>query len=70
MVPSCALLNEFQVINIKTIKSVVAMVPHRPTLPSGVVGDRFFMVEKPRLDVSNLGIPYNSGADDDDEVVD
>ena len=62
-VPSSTLLGEFQVIDIKTIKSIVAIVPHRPTLPSGVMEDRFFMVEKPGLDVSNSGIPCSLDGD-------
>jgi hypothetical protein len=45
-----------QIINVKTIKAVVAMIPHRPTLPSGITKDRFFMVEKAGLDVTLTGI--------------
>ncbi|KAL4069748.1 hypothetical protein V8B97DRAFT_1872391, partial [Scleroderma yunnanense] len=63
-VPSSTLLNEFQVIDIKAIKSIVAMVPHRPSLPSGAVKHRFFMVEKPGLDTLNLGIPQGLDGDD------
>lgn len=45
-----------QIINVKTIKAVVAMIPHRPTLPSGITEDRFFMVEKAGLDVTLTGV--------------
>jgi hypothetical protein len=40
-------------INAKTIQAVVAMIPHRPII-SGVQtdSDRFFLVEKPGLDVA------------------
>lgn len=44
--------------NIKKIRSVVGMVPHTPTLPSGISEGRFFLVERPSLDVSDLGVPY------------
>ena len=42
-----------QVIDIKSIMSVVAMVPHNP-FPGDSL-DRFFVVEKPGLDVACLG---------------
>ncbi|KAG1724251.1 hypothetical protein EDB19DRAFT_1644676 [Suillus lakei] len=38
-----------QLVSMKSIHSVVAMVPHRPVLPSGVEEDRFFLLEKPGL---------------------
>jgi hypothetical protein len=65
-VASCIHPNEVVVVNIKNIVSVVAMIPHRPMLPSGVVEDRFFMLEKPGLEISMLGIPDNGYQDDDD----
>ncbi|KIK75747.1 hypothetical protein PAXRUDRAFT_18733 [Paxillus rubicundulus Ve08.2h10] len=58
VVASCKLLDELVVVNIKNIRSVVGMVPHTPTLPSGVSEGRFFLVERPSLDVSDLGVPY------------
>lgn len=33
---------------------MVAMIPHTPRLPSGVTEARFFMMEKPGLDISPL----------------
>lgn len=42
-----------QVIDIKSIMSVVAMVPHHP-FPEDLL-DRYFVVEKPGLDVACLG---------------
>ncbi|KAF9232038.1 hypothetical protein BU15DRAFT_90753 [Melanogaster broomeanus] len=72
VVASCKMLEDLVVVNIKDIRSVVGMVPHTPTLPSGVLEDRFFLVEKPGLDVSDLGVPYPGyedydvdGGDDD-----
>ncbi|KIJ13585.1 hypothetical protein PAXINDRAFT_80791 [Paxillus involutus ATCC 200175] len=65
-VPSCKLLPDVIVLPIKQITSVIAMIPHQPTLPSGVTEPRFFMVEKPGLDMSNLGVKYE-GFEDDDE---
>ncbi|KAF8834607.1 hypothetical protein BDN67DRAFT_992628 [Paxillus ammoniavirescens] len=58
VVTSCKLLDELVVVNIKRIRSVVGMVPHTPTLPSGISEGRFFLVERPSLDVSDLGVPY------------
>ncbi|TFK45198.1 hypothetical protein OE88DRAFT_1715452 [Heliocybe sulcata] len=44
------------VVDIKTICSVVAMVPHRIKLPGqDLVQDRFFLVEKPGLAMDDLG---------------
>jgi hypothetical protein len=44
------------VIDVKSILSVVAMVPHRPHLPfPGDTSERYFVVEKPGLDVASLG---------------
>ena len=42
-----------QVIDIKFILSVVAMVPHLPF--PGDTSERYFVVEKPGLDVASLG---------------
>ncbi|EIW87263.1 hypothetical protein CONPUDRAFT_41273, partial [Coniophora puteana RWD-64-598 SS2] len=50
------------VVNIKQIAGVVGMVPHRPTLLSGIEEDRFYMVEKPGLDVATF-----VGNDEEDE---
>jgi hypothetical protein len=69
-VVSCALLDEVSVVNVKTIMSVVAMIPHEPRLPSGITEDRFFMLEKPGLDIANFGIPYHENLGDDAEDVD
>ena len=62
------LLDSIKIINVKTIKSVVAMILHKIVLASGVEGERFFMLEKPGLDVSDLAAPYNPGHDDTDDV--
>lgn len=44
------------VVNIRAIHSVVAMVPHSVTIPGHLVmEDRWFVVEKPGLDVANMG---------------
>ncbi|KAG1747771.1 uncharacterized protein EDB91DRAFT_1011614, partial [Suillus paluster] len=52
-VSSCRLEDDdVCVIDIKSILGVVGMVPHKPTLPSGVTEDRYFMVEKPGLDIA------------------
>jgi hypothetical protein len=68
-VSSCAYLeDDIRVVNIKSIKAVVGMVPHTPRLPSGVVENRFFLVEKPGLDIATFGVPYEGlGAQDDED---
>ena len=42
-----------QVIDVKSILGVVAMVPHFPF--SADTSERYFVVEKPGLDVASLG---------------
>ncbi|KAG2049519.1 hypothetical protein BDR06DRAFT_1012028 [Suillus hirtellus] len=66
---SCTLLNEVSVVNVKEIMSIVAMIPHEPRLPSGITEDRFFMLEKPGLDIANFGASHENLGDDaeDDE---
>ncbi|KAG2046769.1 hypothetical protein BDR06DRAFT_898584 [Suillus hirtellus] len=44
------------VVDVTNIQAVVAVIPHRPTLPSGVTEDRLFVVEKTGLDVSYTGV--------------
>ena len=56
---SSTFLDEFVVAQIKSIKSIVGMIQHHLTRPSGAVEDRFFLMEKPGLDISQLGIPYS-----------
>lgn len=59
---------DIRVIDVKSITDVVGMVPHRPTLPSGVTEDRYFLVEKPGLDIATFGVAYEGpGADDDED---
>ncbi|KIN96965.1 hypothetical protein M404DRAFT_32804 [Pisolithus tinctorius Marx 270] len=64
---SSKLLNELVIVRIKSIKSVVAMIPHRLKQPSGIVEDRFFLMEKLGLDVSQVGVPYSVYQDDEDD---
>ena len=42
-------------IEAKTMKSVVAMIPHTPMIEGQQLGERFFLVEKPGLDVAVIG---------------
>jgi hypothetical protein len=44
---------DLRVVDIKSIMSVIAMVPHHPF--PGDSSDRYFVVEKPGLDVAWLG---------------
>lgn len=70
-VTSCSRLEDICVVSIKQILSVVSMIPHKPILPSGVMDEegRFFMLEKPGLDLSSVGIA-NVPPDDEDNVPD
>lgn len=65
------LLDDLFVCDVKRIRSVVAMIPRVLTLPSGTEGTFFCMVEKPGVDISDLGVPYSvysqPGDDDDDD---
>ncbi|KAG1747507.1 hypothetical protein EDD22DRAFT_958220 [Suillus occidentalis] len=67
MVTSCTRSEQVLAIDVKDIVSVIAMIPHKPKLPSGLTEDRFFMVEKPCLDVSDLGVRYSAYHDKDNE---
>jgi hypothetical protein len=61
--------DDIRVVDAKSITDVIGMVPHRPNLPSGVTEDRFFLVEKPGLDIATFGVAYE-GAGEDDEAQD
>ena len=41
-------------INIKKIQAVVAMVPHKPVIGGQQMGESFFLVEKPGLNVAMM----------------
>jgi hypothetical protein len=45
--------------NIKSIRSVIVMIPHELTLPNGVEARFFCMMEKPGVDILDLGVPYS-----------
>ncbi|KAG2109538.1 hypothetical protein DEU56DRAFT_749953 [Suillus clintonianus] len=55
-----------RVVDVTDIQAVVAVIPHRPTLPSGVTEDRVFVVEKTGLDVSYTGV-FAEEDDNDNE---
>ncbi|KIK73580.1 hypothetical protein PAXRUDRAFT_178033, partial [Paxillus rubicundulus Ve08.2h10] len=67
VVPVSTLLDDVLVIGIKSIISIVAMVPHTFTMPSREEKDGFFMVEKLGLNISNLGVPYSVYDDHKDD---
>ncbi|KAI6097115.1 hypothetical protein EDD16DRAFT_1499669, partial [Pisolithus croceorrhizus] len=52
--------NQLVVMHGKSIMSLVRIVPHCLRHPSSTTEDYFFLMEKPGLDISQLGIPYNS----------
>lgn len=56
----------FQLIDIKAIQSVVAMVPYFKVLPNGEIftpENEYFMIEKPGVELAQ----YRGVQDDDDE---
>ena len=65
---SCKYQNDgaLRFIDVKTIQSVVAMIPHRPEIPGLPLSECFFLVEKPGLDVAIMAgieedIPKDEG---------
>lgn len=46
--------NSLRFINVKNIQAVVAMIPHRVEIPGLLSSERFFLVEKPGLDVAMM----------------
>ena len=44
--------SELIFIDVKSIRSVVAMIPHAPLVDGRQAGERFFLVEKPGFDVA------------------
>jgi hypothetical protein len=57
--------NSLRVIDVKRIHSVIAMVPHRPFGPNSE--QHYFVVEKPGLELAELGGHRDDVPDDDDE---
>lgn len=56
-------------IDVKSIQSVVAMVPHTPAIEGQDPGERFFLVEKPGFDVAIItGIQENLQVDESIEI--
>lgn len=55
-------------IDVKTIQSVVAMIPHSPVVGGQHMGERFFLVEKPGFDVAIIAGAEEELLHDDDHV--
>ena len=53
------LLNDIFVCDMKKIYSVVAMISHTLMLPSGIKGTFFYMMEKPWVNILDLGVSYS-----------
>lgn len=66
VVPSCIQLNSIHAIPVQDIISVITMVPHKRQTEGGVE-DRFFMVEKPGLDLAHFTGVAEAGEDEDDK---
>jgi hypothetical protein len=56
-------------INVKSIQSVVAMIPHMPMIEGQQAGEHFFLVEKPGFDVAVIGGMDEAMPGDGDETV-
>jgi hypothetical protein len=54
-------------IDVKNIQAVVAMVPHRPEIQGLPPSERFFLVEKPGLDVAIVTDVGQDGQGDEEE---
>ncbi|KAG1741395.1 hypothetical protein EDD22DRAFT_786704 [Suillus occidentalis] len=55
-----------QLVSVKSIQSVVAMISHCPKLQSGMVEDRFFLLEKPGLGLVTVDEEVEDEADGDE----
>lgn len=56
-------------IDVKTIQAVVAMIPHKPKIPGRPPSERFFLVEKPGLDVATIaGVEEGMGGDEENDI--
>lgn len=66
-VASCALLDDICVVPVKKIISVIVMIPHKPKLPSGIIEEQFFLLEKPGLQILHLGINHVDEDDNDND---
>jgi len=54
-------------VDVKEISSVVAMAPHSTNTLGEAWANRFFVVEKPGLDVAEMGGFREDDSDDEDE---
>ncbi|KIK80939.1 hypothetical protein PAXRUDRAFT_69810, partial [Paxillus rubicundulus Ve08.2h10] len=53
---TCMLLDKLLVIDVKQIIGFIVMVPQTTRLPGGEIEDRFFLVERLGLELSDLGV--------------
>ena len=69
---SCSYLGDgaLKFINAKTIKSVVAMIPHSPSIDGQPPEDWFFLVEKPGLDVALMSGSVEDMLGEDNDATD
>ena len=65
---SCAYQGDaaLKFIDVKTIRSVVSMIPHSPSIGGRDAEERFFLVEKPGFDVAIMAGAMEDTPDDED----
>ena len=65
---SCAYQGDaaLKFIDVKTIRSVVSMIPHSPSIGGRDAKERFFLVEKPGFDVAIMAGAMEDTLDDED----
>lgn len=66
-VAACALTNQLAIVDVKSITSVVAMIPRRMVLPNGEKVECFCQLSQPGLDASVLAIAYDIFTDPNDD---
>jgi hypothetical protein len=56
-------------IDVKSIQAVVSMIPHTPSISRNIPTERFFLVEKPGLDVAIIaGVEEHTPDDETEET--
>jgi hypothetical protein len=54
-------------IDVKSIQAVVSIIPHTPSISGNIPTERFFLIEKPGLDVAIIASVEEHTPDDETE---